>query len=446
MSGKDILSQIAQGMSGMSSAEIAEAIQRLTTQLSSIAPGTPSIHEASNISDVSQKNPLQRQTQNSYGGYSYEIDNLTRLKRYLILGTSRSDYSSTRKPDVSNTIPVVNEMIRAGNGQAVIDTIVELNKEARISREEHFLIVLRDCIMFKGDAWYDQEKKITIQRAAYDNIVKICNIPTKLFRLIDLCHPCFEKDWKPSKNTNNSKTQEKKRKRAKKKAEENQHAQKMAVETCEVVEPEEPPTKKKKKKKKSTKKKKTPTRQSGKKFKRSSCWGRARMRGIASFYTDDGKDANRLLLLLTKYKSRHNWDHKQVLGYCHPKMKGAESKAKNIVMEYVTRGYEKVEKCITDIKNNSNGCDVSTSKVLNHIEVLEKVKKLQPGKEEDQNELIELLKVYGKRDVPLDFGSGFVVSNNKPAVNKEEKRCAFQLTREHIPNGFLKLRVVGYYL
>ena len=445
MSGKDILSQIAQGMSGMSSAEIAEAIQRLTTQLSSIAPGTPSIDEASNISDVSQKNPLQRQTQNSYGGYSYEIDNLTRLKRYLILGTSRSDYSSTRKPDVSNTIPVVNEMIRAGNGQAVIDTIVELNKEARISREEHFLIVLRDCIMFKGDAWYDQEKKITIQRAAYDNIVKICNIPTKLFRLIDLCNPCFEKDWKPSKNTNKSKTQEKKRKRAKKKAEENQHAQKMAVETSEVVEPEEPPTKKKKKKKKSTKKKKTPTNQSSKKFKRSSCWGRARMRGIASFYTDGGKDANRLLVLLTKYKSRHNWDHKQVLGYCHPKMKGDESKAKNIVMEYVTRGYEKVQKYIDEMENNSTGCDAATNTVLNHIKVLEEVKKLKPENEADQDILIERLKQYVKREVPVEIAAGFVVMDNKPAKNHDEKRYPFQLSREHIPNGFLKLRKVGYY-
>ena len=357
MSGKDILSTIAQGMSGMSANEIQEAIARLTNQLSTIDPSEP-------IEGVTQQEALVGQVANTHGGFSYEIDNVTRLKRYLILGSSCSEYSSTKVTDVSNTVPVVNDMIRSGQGRIVIDTILELNKDARISREEHFLVVLRDCIMYKDEAWYDKEKGITIQRKAYDSISRICNIPTKLFRLIKLF------------------------------------------------------------------KEKEPNKSSG--------WGRARKRGVSSFYTDEIKDADRLLMLVTKYRSYQNWDHKQVVRYCHPKMTGDEANAKNIVMQYATRGYEKVKKYEEDKTLNE-----VESKVVRHIKVLEEVKKLQPDKPEDVARLLELMEEFVQRRTPTEFAVAYAIGNATPPVNKENKRCAFQLAREHLPNGFLKLKSVS---
>ena len=85
------------------------------------------------------------------------------------------------------------------------------------------------------------------------------------------------------------------------------------------------------------------------------------MRGISSFYTDETKDANRLLLLVTKYKSCHNWNHKQVIGCCHPKMTGDEAAAKNIVMKYATQGFEGVKKYYDNKKILK---DSTSSKVL----------------------------------------------------------------------------------
>ena len=390
--------------------------------------------------DVTQRHPLQGQTRNTHGGYSFEIDDVIHLKRYLILGSTRPEYNSRQATDVSNALPFVNDMIRAGDGRTVIDTILELNKDARISREEHFLVVLRDCIMYKGEAWYDEENKITIQRKAFDSISSICNIPTKLFRLIELCYPGYQNDWTPSEAGNLSKTQEKKRRRAVAKAEANkEHVKKMATETCEIVDEEEPPKKKKKKKKSKSKKKKEKS-VNAKKFKRSSSWGRARMRGISSFYTDEIKNANRLLLLVTKYKSRHNWDHKQVIGYCHPKMTGDEAAAKNIVMKYATRGFDGVKKYYEETIR-----DAPSSSVLYHIKVLEEVKRLQPEKPEDVARLLELMKKFVKREVPLEFSS-YTVEGSKPTENVDNKRSPFQLTREHLPNGFLKLKAVSLFL
>ena len=392
---------------------------------------------------TTQKEPLQGQVQNNDGGYSYEIDNLTQLKRYLILGSSNS-YRS-QKPDVLSTIPVVHDMIEADEGSVVIDTVLEFNRDARISREEHFLIVLRDCIMYKGDEkkYYDKEKKITIQRAAYDSIVEVCNIPTKLFRFLDLCNPFFEKEWKPSMDEIKTKTQIKKRKRAEEKELANQHAQKMATESCEVVEEVqtgEPLKKKKKKKKKTTKKKKVSSDPS-KKYKRSSSWGRARKRGIASFYQDGKKDANRLLLLLTKYKSRHNWNHKQVLGYCHPKITGDEATAKNIVLQYCTKGFDAIKKNYSD---GSSILDSKTNKVLDHIKILEDIKSLSPEKEEDIDKLLDTLKKYGQRDALEEFTSAYAVPGCDSPVKKnpDNKKCSFQLTREHLPTAFLKIKKV----
>ena len=163
------------------------------------------------------------------------------------------------------------------------------------------------------------------------------------------------------------------------------------------------------------------------------------MRGISSFYTDETKDANRLLLLVTKYKSCHNWNHKQVIGYCHPKMKGNEAVAKSIVMKYATRGFDGVKKYYDKKKTQ----DVPSSSVLKHIKVLEEVKILQPEKPDDVARLLELMKDFVKREVPLEFSSDSTVESSKPTENLKKKKCSFHLVHQHLPSGFLKPKDVS---
>eukprot|EP00111_Clytia_hemisphaerica_P024087 TCONS_00071016-protein len=432
-------------MTGMSRAQIAEAIRNMTLGIN------PTEQEPDLTTPQNQ--PLQGQSQNAAGGFSYTIDNITRLKRYLILGSDKAKYKGGSQAENIQNIPVVEELLKEGKGKEVIDLIVQFAREARISKEENILMVLRDCMMYQGDAMYEDR---TIQRAAYDSIVKICNIPTKLFRLMELCKPCYQNNWKPlTKPVSKTQLRKKAKQEAKQAAQQqNQRpststeipaaqppSAKVPVETCEIVEEGEPPKKKKKKMKKK-KKPKEPKPQTTQKFKKSSSWGRARRRGVGNFYTDSSKDANRLLLLMTKYKQRHNWNHVQTLGYCHPKMTGDEEQVKNIVLQYCTRGKEKLDKYLVKKKIDGNQpMDPITSQILQHIKVLEEVKNLKPDVPADVERLLQLLHQYGIREVPQEFevdAAGQMVQ----VENTQRKKCSFQLTREHLPNGFQKLKEV----
>jgi len=332
-------------------------------------------------------------------------------------------------------------LIATGRGKEVIDTLIEMATQARVAREEFILMVLRDCAMYEGDAKYDNNT--TIQRAANDSIVKICTLPTNFFRYLELTEARNKVNWKPSAKPV-SKSQ------LKRKHKEEEKMKKQAVEHAEQAKQEEEadgePVKKKKKKKNKKKKpkKNQNTKSKSHVAKRSVCWGRQRRRGIASFYEDPNKDANRLLLLLTKYKSRHNWNHMQALNYSHPTFKNDddESFSKHIVLKYVTRGFAKCRKYI-DEKVPKGRMDVVTSKVINHIGVLEEVKNLSSEKPQDVDRMLELLNKYSVREVHQDFAFAVPGQNDAP-VNHDNRKAAFQLCREHLPTGFQKLHSVGF--
>ena len=325
-------------------------------------------------------------------------------------------------------------LIRAGRGKKVLDILVDMSTNARVARHEFILMVLRDCAMYNGNAMYDANT--TIQRAANDNIVTICTQPTNFFRYLELTEARNRVTWTP-KEKPVSKSQ------LKRKRKQDEKAKKEAVERAEKeseVEELEPAKKKKKKKKK---KKPAPKKNAKPKelTLRSVCWGRQRRRGVAAFYEDPKKDANRLLLLLTKFKSRHNWNHVQALSYSHPKFtKDDESLAKHIVLKYHTRGMKKCQKYINE-NVNTQCMDEVVSKVINHIKVLEEVRELKPDRPNDVTRMLELLNQYSIRETHQDFA----IANfgEKVPDNPDNRKSAFQLCREHLPTGFQKLSCVS---
>lgn len=364
-----------------------------------------------------QSRPLQGMQENRAGGYSYVVDNLTKLKRYIVIGTEKSTYMATERKNPQENIKCVMDLINQGRGKEVIDTITEYAIKARVAKEENILIILRDCAMYTGRGMYDDKK--SIQRAAYDSVVKICNIPTKLFRFLELCEPRIQQQWKPE-NKPLSKKQQRKRK----------------LEVSKAEKESQIPAKKKKKKKKS--KNKSTGKKATPKVKKSSSWGRMRRRGIGAFYTDSNKDANRLLLLCTKYKQRHNWSHTQVLGYAHPKIADDQKRAKDIVLTYCTRGYEKF---VSSLKNLEGVVlDQYTNQVIGHIKILHEVQQLSPQVDGDEVKLLNHLKTYGQRLDAEEFTTVYAMppNDNQPKANPEKKKVPFQLVREHIPTGFLK--------
>ena len=422
----------------MSREELQAALQRITQQLQP-QPQQPPPPDLT----TPQTQPLQGMVENRAGGFSYAVDDLTRLRRFIVIGSESGSYNAQRQNNQSPAAGVAHiatNLISNGRGGEVIDTITKFAEDARVAREENILLVLRECALYNGDAMYNENT--TIQRAAYDRVVRICNIPTKLFRFIELCEARLKDSWKPIEIPL-SKSQKRKRANAQKKAAE---AEKVPLET-EYVEEEQPATKKKKKKKKKKKpKKKEPAKaKTTRMFKRSTAWGRQRRRGIAQFYNDPNKSAERLLLLLTKYQMRHNWSHKQVLCYAHPKFVKDDEEAfqKNIVMKYCTRGFEKCVEYVAE-KTKAGNMDAATSKIMQYIRVLEDVKKLSVEKPEDVKKMLELINEYGVRAMPEEY-TMIPPGQFRMRENTEQKRVAFQLCREHLPTGFLKLPEVFHF-
>ena len=72
---------------------------------------------------------------------------------------------------------------------------------------------------------------------------------------------------------------------------------------------------------------------------------------------------------------------------------------------------------------------------------MEEVKNLKPEVPADVERMLVLLRQYGIRDAPEEFevnSAGQMVQ----VENTNRKKCAFQLTREHLPTGFQKLKEV----
>ena len=97
-----------------------------------------------------QSEPLdQRQVENSAGGYSYPVDDWTRLDRFLILGSEGgSYYASERKLTLENAEAVTR--CAQQDGQRAVDRVVEIATTGRCPRVEPPIFALAICAA-KGD-------------------------------------------------------------------------------------------------------------------------------------------------------------------------------------------------------------------------------------------------------------------------------------------------------
>ncbi|XP_071947440.1 RNA-binding protein RO60-like [Antedon mediterranea] len=97
----------------------------------------------------------------------------------------------------------------------------------------------------------------------------------------------------------------------------------------------------------------------------SSGWGRAHRRAVKAWYLD--KDPRRLAYLVTKYKKRDGWSHKDVLRLCH--VNPSAQQGVDAVFKYIFKG-------IAEVKKLYNDCEISeVKKVVEFLEAVECVRK-----------------------------------------------------------------------
>ena len=74
-------------------------------------------------------------------------------------------------------------------------------------------------------------------------------------------------------------------------------------------------------------------------------WGRSHRRAISKWYLDKG--GRRLAFLVTKYKQRNGWSHKDLLTLSHPKV-GTERSSLAVIFKYILKGFEEAEKFVNN--------------------------------------------------------------------------------------------------
>ncbi|XP_076467424.1 RNA-binding protein RO60-like [Babylonia areolata] len=112
---------------------------------------------------------------------AYTITDDQQLMRFLILGTEGGSYYAREQELTSHSVQCVSRLLEAGEGEMVVDRVVEVVSKGRCIRMNTPLLVLALCCRSE-----DSKTKA----AAFRAIMDVCTIPTHLFHFVDLIKLC----------------------------------------------------------------------------------------------------------------------------------------------------------------------------------------------------------------------------------------------------------------
>jgi len=116
------------------------------------------------------------QVKNNAGGYVFQIDNWSRLNRFLILGSEGGSYYATeRKLSIDNAKAVI-ACIKE-DGVRTVDAIIEISEGGRAPKNDPAIFSLA-LVAKHGD---DKARS-----HAYKNLSRVCRIATHLFQFLSI--------------------------------------------------------------------------------------------------------------------------------------------------------------------------------------------------------------------------------------------------------------------
>lgn len=125
-----------------------------------------------------QSLPLPNQVINNAGGYSFQVDDMQRLRRFMVLGSEGGTYYTGEKELGKQNAEAVIRLIKDGKGGDVVREVLKYSLEGRCAKQNPIIFVLALCA--RGD-------DIETKRAAYEALNKVCRIPTHLFAFVQFC-------------------------------------------------------------------------------------------------------------------------------------------------------------------------------------------------------------------------------------------------------------------
>jgi len=127
------------------------------------------------VTPQSQSIPGSNQVPNSAGGYSWEVDDWTRLDRFLILGAEGGTYYITERDLVKQNHDAIVRCIKA-DGVRVVNRIVEISDAGRAPKNDPAIFALA-LVVTHGNA--------QAKTHAFANLGKVCRIGTHLFHFAE---------------------------------------------------------------------------------------------------------------------------------------------------------------------------------------------------------------------------------------------------------------------
>ena len=191
-----------------------------------------------------------KEVNNAGGAGTFATNDLQQLQRFLILGCEGGTYYTTEARLAIENATAITRLLASGKGAEAVDAIVAVSTEGRAAKQGPTLFAFAMCARL-GD--------IETRRRCYQNLPKVCRIPTHLFMFIGM-------------------------------------AEQLGT---------------------------------------GSGWGRLQRNAIAEFYNN--KPASTLAYLVTKYKNREGWTHRDVLRKAHVKPTTPPTTA---VLRYAAKGWE----------------------------------------------------------------------------------------------------------
>ncbi len=119
--------------------------------------------------------PGSNQVRNSGGGYSWQVDDWTRLDRFLILGAEGGTYYITERDLVKQNHDALVRCIKA-DGVRAVNRIVEISDAGRAPKNDPAIFALA-LVVTHGDA--------QAKAHAFANLGKVCRIGTHLFHFAE---------------------------------------------------------------------------------------------------------------------------------------------------------------------------------------------------------------------------------------------------------------------
>ena len=127
---------------------------------------------------VPQSEPLPGMVPNSAGGYSYQVSDIQRLRRFLCLGSEGGTYYIGEKQLGKENAGAILKLLNSGKGGDVVKEIVEFSVEGRAAKQNPIIFALAVCA---------RDSNLEVKKAAYTALASVCRIPTHLFTFVEFC-------------------------------------------------------------------------------------------------------------------------------------------------------------------------------------------------------------------------------------------------------------------